>query len=149
MTWQYLPIAPCPKPRQSRSDQWRRRPCVLRYRSFADTLRTLCAGRQVIWEATHVLFVVEMPRSWSARQRARMDRTPHRQRPDTDNFLKAFLDALTEDDAHIHDIRTTKIWGYEPGIYTREITVLDPDAIELAGPQRLALGPRKHLAELV
>jgi len=32
-------ITPVPKPRQTRSDKWKQRPCVMRYRAFADEVR--------------------------------------------------------------------------------------------------------------
>jgi len=34
-----VPGAPIPKPRQTRRDKWARRPCVLRYREWADQIR--------------------------------------------------------------------------------------------------------------
>jgi hypothetical protein len=32
-------LKPVPKPRQTRSDKWKQRPCVMAYRTFADELR--------------------------------------------------------------------------------------------------------------
>ena len=121
----------------------------MRYRAFADELRALCAGKVVLWEATHVLFVLEMPKSWSHRKKLAMDGCWHEQKPDIDNLLKAFLDALHEDDAGVADVRATKIWGYEPAIYTRPIIPIHAECLELEGPKQLAIRPRADLAKLV
>lgn len=45
------------------------------------------------------------------RKRAAMDGQPHQQKPDLDNLTKSLLDALFEDDSHIWDARTSKVWG--------------------------------------
>jgi Holliday junction resolvase RusA-like endonuclease len=37
---------------------------------------------------------------------------PHLQKPDIDNMLKAFMDAVMKEDSHVHTIgRTKKIWS--------------------------------------
>jgi Holliday junction resolvase RusA-like endonuclease len=37
---------------------------------------------------------------------------PHQMKPDIDNMLKAFMDALMKEDSHVHTIgKMTKIWG--------------------------------------
>ena len=104
-------ISPVAKPRMTRSDRWRTRPSVLAYCAFADEMRQQCGG----WElpdAFHVRFIVPMPRSWSKRKRLQMVSTPHRQRPDLDNFIKSF-DCLREDDSSIWKISAEKVWGEE------------------------------------
>lgn len=59
----------------------------------------------------HITFVMPMPQSWSKKKRASMDCQPHQQKPDLDNLTKSLLDALFEDDSHIWDARTSKVWG--------------------------------------
>jgi Holliday junction resolvase RusA-like endonuclease len=61
-----------------------------------------------------------MPKSWSKKKREQMHGKPHQQKPDVDNFAKAVLDALFEDDSHIHDIRVSKIWGHTGAIIVEE-----------------------------
>lgn len=108
------PIIPCPKPRQSRSDRWRQRPAVLRYRAFADEVR---AARVEIPESgATVIFRIPMPPSWSMKKRQKMDGMPHKQKPDADNLLKAALDAVYASDAHVWDIRVIKLWADEGSI---------------------------------
>lgn len=42
-------------------------------------------------------------------------------KPDFDNMMKALMDALYEDDAHIWDSRVTKLWGEKGQIVIGEI----------------------------
>ena len=104
-------ITPVPKPRQTRSDKWKVRPNVARYRAFCDEVRL----RKVTLPESgyHVIFVLPMPKSWSKKKKAEMDGKPHQQTPDKDNLEKALLDALFQDDSHIWDGRVTKRWGQE------------------------------------
>jgi Holliday junction resolvase RusA-like endonuclease len=53
-----------------------------------------------------------MPKSWSKKKRNELNGKPHTQRPDLDNLIKAFKDALCEDDSHVHTYyNMRKIWG--------------------------------------
>ena len=40
-----------------------------------------------------------------------MEGKPHQQRPDVDNYAKAFLDALCEDDSHVYSLKAEKYWS--------------------------------------
>lgn len=113
------PIIPCPKPRMTRSDKWNRRAPVLRYRAFCDEVRLYKV--QLPAAGAHVVFVIPMPSSWSAKKRQAMNGKPHQQKPDKDNLEKALLDALFDDDSHIWDSRVSKIWGEEGAIVIQEI----------------------------
>lgn len=107
-----MQVIPCPAPRQSRRDAWNPRPCVIRYRAFCDAVRSAWpAGIKFPEEGAHITFWMPMPKSWSQKKKLRMMGQPHRQRPDVDNLQKAFIDALHQDDAHIHDIRVSKRWA--------------------------------------
>lgn len=101
-------IVPVGKPRMTQSDKWKKRPAVLRYRAFADEVRLKVKDLPIPF---HVIFIIPMPKSWSKKKRREMLGEPHRQRPDLDNILKGFLDALFEDDAGVWDGRATKLWG--------------------------------------
>lgn len=102
------PVTPCPAPRQSRRDTFKPRPCVLRYRAFKDRVRELGIEVQ---NGDEITFLIPMPASWSQKKRERMNLTPHTQKKDLDNLLKALLDAIYEDDAHIWYLgRLQKRW---------------------------------------
>lgn len=103
-------ITPVPKPRQTQSDKWNRRPCVMRYRDFADEVTRQKINAPVC--GANVTFVMPMPKSWSKKKKAHMEDMPHQQKPDIDNLLKALLDAIYEDDSVVWNICATKIWGY-------------------------------------
>lgn len=107
-------VTPCPKPRQTRSDKWKQRPAVMRYRAFCDEVRA--AGVALYPCGLHITFIVPMPQSWSERKKEEMDGQPHQQRPDLSNMIKALEDAVCEEDSHLWDWRCTKLWGREGAI---------------------------------
>ena len=102
-------IDPVPKPRMTRADKWKKRPCVMRYRQFADELRQATKdetfGNQLLLE-----FHIEMPKSWSRKKLSEMNGKPHQSRPDLDNLIKT-LDAIFPEDSSIYDISATKFWA--------------------------------------
>ena len=103
------PVLPVPKPRMTRSDKWKKRDCVLRYRAFCDEVRL--RGVELPESGSHVIFVLPMPKSWSKKKREIYNGQAHQQKPDKDNLEKALLDALFSDDCHIWDSRVSKVWG--------------------------------------
>lgn len=62
-------ITPMGKPRMTRSDKWKKRPEVLRYRAFCDEVR----ARGVILpeSRSHIIFILPMPQSWSKKKAGR------------------------------------------------------------------------------
>lgn len=102
-------ITPMGKPRMTARDKWKQRPPVMRYRAFCDEVRL--HDIQVPPADSHITYIIPMPKSWSQKKRALMDGKPHQQKPDVDNLTKALLDALFDDDSHIWDVRTSKLWG--------------------------------------
>ena len=109
-----LVITPIPKPRQTQRDKWMKRPCVMRYRQYKDDLKA--AGIKPNPDGFEITFKLPMPQSWSKKKKAAMDTQPHQQKPDIDNLLKGFMDALFEDDSGIHWVKANKIWGKTGGI---------------------------------
>lgn len=109
MTKKIYDIVPVPKPRMTRADKWKKRPATARYWAFKNEVKL--RGINVPEMGTHITFVMPMPASWSKKKRAEHLGEAHQQKPDVDNLTKALLDAIYEDDAHVWDIRTTKIWG--------------------------------------
>lgn len=109
-----IPGVPMAKPRMTRRDTWKLRPCVLAYRDFCDRARMAAnwpAKRRLagIW-AIEVLVYLPMPRSWSERKRSQYAGTPHTQRPDGDNLLKAVCDALFVNDECLYRQTVVKYW---------------------------------------
>lgn len=115
-----IPVAPVAKPRMTRSDKWKKRPAVVKYFNFKDDLRSQVKGS--LDPKFSVIFFIPMPKSWSEKKRVAMFRLPHQQRPDIDNFLKSWMDAMCEDDSYIYDVRAQKYWAYEGSIELTEYT---------------------------
>ena len=110
-----LNVPPMAKPRMTRSDKWRKRPVVLRYREWCDAMRAEAERLSFTFPAAgaRIVFHVPMPKSWTLKKRRAMDGKPHQQTPDTDNFEKALLDCLLPDsDAHVwHLAGKEKRWA--------------------------------------
>ena len=113
-----LNILPVAKPRMTQSDKWKKRPVVEKYWRYKEDLKLLCfLCRWMPKEDLDVQFVLPMPKSWSERKKKKMDGQPHKQRPDLDNLIKGFKDALLIEDSHIHTYHNMKkIWGREGAI---------------------------------
>jgi len=82
-------INPVPKPRMTRADKFRKRPVVCKYWAFKDEVRK--AGVKFPPSGATIIFILEMPKSWSKKKKARMAGQPHTQTPDLDNLLKALV----------------------------------------------------------
>lgn len=105
-------IDPVAKPRMVRSDRWSRRPVVEFYWAFKDRLIYKANGKKYsLGDRLDIIFYVPMPVSWSRRKRTKMIWTPCKQKPDADNLVKAFMDALTDNDSAVWDIRSRKFWS--------------------------------------
>lgn len=117
---QIYPITPMGKPRMTRADRWKKRPEVMRYRAFCDEVRL--QNVQLPESGFHVTFFIPMPPSWSRKKRQQFDGQPHQSKPDMDNLMKALMDAIYDDDAHIWDGRLTKRWGETGKIIIEEVT---------------------------
>lgn len=103
-------ITPVPAPRMTRSDKWKKRPVVLKHFAFRDE----CKLKKItVKSGDSIIFVLPMPKSWSKKKKAEYDSKPHEQKPDLDNLCKSLLDAIYEDDSHIHTLNLKKIWGYD------------------------------------
>ena len=101
---------PIGKPRMTQKDKWAKRPCVMRYREWADKARIVAGKlpqnpRTVSWTA-----YFEFPESYSAEKVAQLAGRPHRQKPDRDNVDKALLDSLFAQDCGVSDGTLSKRW---------------------------------------
>lgn len=118
-------LLPISKPRQTRSDKWRKRPCVVVYRAFADELR-LQASRQgfSLENGLAYEFHLPMPKSWSQKKQLEKLGQLHDQKPDLDNLLKSVWDSLAKEDKTIAYIgQVKKVWALTPKIIiTKKIT---------------------------
>lgn len=110
-----VPVTPVAKPRMVRSDKWKLRPAVMRYRDFCDQVR-LAMPRYELPGCVTLIFFIPMPASWGKRKRLAMLGAPHTQKPDIDNLVKSWLDAWKTDDSHVYAISASKYWAEEGSI---------------------------------
>jgi Holliday junction resolvase RusA-like endonuclease len=110
-----LDIVPVPKPRMVKSDSWAKRPEVLRYWDFKSKLIELYGDRELP-ESIGLVFIIPMPISWSEKKKALHDGKPHQVKGDIDNYIKATLDCLADNDAYIWRVDAVKRWGREGSI---------------------------------
>lgn len=108
-------MSPLSKPRQTRSDVWRKRPVVLKWRAWADEIRLACRYEEFVPSDELVMeFYIPMPKSWSKKKRAEFVGKPHTQnRLDIDNLCKAVMDALIKKDGCVHYLKAKKFWSEE------------------------------------
>lgn len=107
-------LAPMGAVRQTRADAWKKRPAVLRYRAFKDSIKIQAAPFYLPNDPLKVCidFFIAMPDSWSKKKREAMNGTLHRQKPDIDNLWKAATDALwPDDDSCIACCAGRKFWA--------------------------------------
>ena len=121
-----LDITPVPKPRMTRADRWKKRQSVLKFFAFRDAVRQSKGpffaspdggvhNRVFEFESFKIVFHVPMPKSWSKKKKAQFEGKPHQQRPDLDNYLKAWKDSVYEEDAVVWHVEATKLWTSGPG----------------------------------
>ena len=117
-----IPITPVPKPRMTQRDRWKERPVVKNYRNFCDELR-LKLPRQLRLpdladkiQTIDIQFYLPMAETWSKKKKIAMDGQPHQQKPDIDNLLKAWMDALYRNDAVIWKVSASKHWSKKGSI---------------------------------
>ncbi len=105
-------ITPMPAPRLTRNTLWTKRA-----RDYAEWKRHVRLLRiNIIESGAHITFHMPMPESWSKASKVKCEGKPHQSRPDVDNLAKALLDAMYKEDAHIWDVRITKLWAYKGAI---------------------------------
>ena len=112
---------PEPKPRMTRSDKWKKRPIVQRYYAYCNLLKmvdNLLSGRITRIMKTgkvDLTFYLPIPKS---RKKTNKEGDPHQVTPDIDNFCKAVLDAICDNDSHIYELRARKQYTEsKPGVY--------------------------------
>tara|TARA_R110002110_G_scaffold102193_1_gene259223 strand:+ start:734 stop:1102 length:369 start_codon:yes stop_codon:yes gene_type:complete len=110
-------IKPCPKPRMTRADRWKKRPIVLKYWDFCNELNRQANRLNYIpGDKVSLIFFIPMAKSWSKKKREQMLGKPHKAKPDIDNLAKAFLDALLSEDSYVYSLTAEKYWSNEPSI---------------------------------
>lgn len=131
-------IVPCSAPRMTQSDRWklnplhkdpnkRQRDVVTKYFAFKDELKKIAKELNYkLKEQLEIVFIIPMSDSWSEKKKEKFNRMPHKNKPDEDNVLKAFKDALKgtsgfiKDDCEVWNVNIKKVWGYTGAIIVYE-----------------------------
>ena len=127
-------VCPVAKPRMTKRDTWKGRPCVLRYWAFRD--RVAAKRVDVPQCGWHVVFVMPMPPSWSKAKCGRMNGKPHKQQPDKDNLEKGLLDAVFGEDKVVWDGWTSKVWGKRGAIWVGKNPAFDEVMTQICREQK-------------
>ena len=106
-------IDPVAKPRMTRSDRWKKRPCVVRYRVYSIRLREAALLKKYVPANELIMqFHIKMPVSWSKKKKEQMRGKPMQSRPDIDNLEKSILDSLFPDeDSAVWKVCASKRWA--------------------------------------
>lgn len=100
-----IDINPIAAPRQSRSDAWNRRKCVMKYRAFCDILRLECKQKGFVISDCEIQFFCEVPKYLKNKI---LPGELKRTRPDIDNLIKSVFDALLDEDGCIARVTASK-----------------------------------------
>ena len=127
-----IDVIPMGAVRMTRSDTWkinpnhknekqRQRPAVTRYWAFKNKVVQECTKTNYIMKNTiDVVFFLPMPESWSLKKKERMNGMPHKSRPDVDNIVKGFMDALKDEDGDVWRVTAEKRYAYKGSILVYE-----------------------------
>lgn len=138
MTLKEFKITPVSKPRMTRSDKWKQRKCVTNYWDYKEELIKLAKEKdyKIGFTIEGLIFVLPMAKSWSKKKKAEYVGQPHQQKPDLDNLVKGYKDALLKEDSVVWRYKDiSKVWGYEGSIVVGnplEITLRLDDLIEVS-----------------
>lgn len=100
---------PIGKPRMTRADRWKKRPCVMRYRVWADLARQVVYG-DLAMKARLLAPTEIVVMAYFEPPKGKRRLGPHTQKPDGDNILKAVCDALFQNDEMIYKKTVEKYW---------------------------------------
>ena len=98
----------------TRADKWKKRQCVTKFFAFRDAIK-LSSIHNIALESFDIEFYIQMPKSWSKKKKAKMNGEPHQQRPDLDNYIKAWCDSVFEEDSVVWRFKASKRWTDQEG----------------------------------
>ena len=107
-------VEPCSKPRMTQADKWKKRPSVVKFFAFRDAIKQ-SSVHNIALESFDIEFYIQMPKSWSKKKKELHNGNPHKQRPDLDNYIKAWCDSIFEEDSVVWRFKASKRWTDKPG----------------------------------
>jgi Holliday junction resolvase RusA-like endonuclease len=121
-------VVPVGAVRMTQSDRWktnpthpdpnkRQRPEVMRYFQFKNYVKEQATELNYsLGDTLEIVFCVPMPKSWSEKKKEKMNKHPVKTRPDVDNYIKAFMDALCVEDGNVWFVKSEKRHAYQGSI---------------------------------
>ena len=119
-----IDVTPMGAVRMTKSDTWkldpnhadprkRQRDAVRRYFEYKNKVVSSCNEcGYCLGETLDIIFYLPMPNSWSKKKKEAHQFKPHQSRPDIDNLLKAFMDALKKEDSDVWKVTAEKRYSY-------------------------------------
>lgn len=125
-------VVPIGAVRMTQSDKWktnpnhtdpqkRQREAVARYFDFKNKVRQ--QAHKMNYKMSGILeivFLVPMPNSWSEKKKSRHNKHPVITRPDIDNYIKSFMDALEIEDGFVWKVIAEKRHAFKGSILVYE-----------------------------
>lgn len=125
-------VIPVGAVRMTQSDKWktnpnhsdpkkRQREAVQKYFEYKDKVREQAQLMKFHLQGVlEIVFLVPMPFTWSEKKKVRHNRKPVETRPDIDNYVKAFMDALETEDGFVWKVIAEKRYSYKGSILVYE-----------------------------
>lgn len=106
------PGPPFPKPRMTQQDKWKKRPPVVAWYQFKDAFVAFAnsAGLEpddIVYELGFKVWL-PFPQSYSNPKKDWLSGLPHIFKPDVDNIVKSFMDAIARKDQRVHYLHNPK-----------------------------------------
>jgi Holliday junction resolvase RusA-like endonuclease len=125
-------VIPMGAVRMTQSDRWklnpnhkdplkRQREVVTRYFEFKDKIKAQSTEMKFkLSGVLEIVFLVPMPFTWSEKKKVKHNKQPVKTRPDIDNYVKAFMDALEFEDGFVWKIIAEKRYAFKGSILVYE-----------------------------
>ncbi len=121
-------VIPMGAVRMSQSDKWktnpkhtdpnkRQRQVVTEYFDFKTKIKAQAEEMKFLLpEVLDIVFLIPMPFTWSEKKKVKHNKTKVMKRPDLDNLVKAFMDALSVEDGYVWKITAEKRYSFNGSI---------------------------------
>ena len=121
-------VIPMGAVRMSQSDRWktnpnhtdpnkRQRQAVTEYFDFKNKIKAQAEQMNFqLPEILDIVFLIPMPFTWSEKKKVKHNKTKVMKRPDLDNLVKAFMDALSVEDGYVWKITAEKRYSFNGSI---------------------------------
>ena len=125
-------VIPMGAVRMTQSDKWklnpnhvdpkkRQREVVSRYFEFKNQIKLQAEQMNYkLGEILEIIFLVPMPFTWSEKKKVKHNKLPVKTRPDIDNYVKSFMDALENEDGFVWNIKAQKRYAFKGSILVYE-----------------------------